>query len=47
MADLIVKKRMKRQGMRWTKEDANNILALRAKFFNKHSLRVNPIAQLI
>ena len=47
MAELIVKKRMKRQGMRWTKEGANNILALRAEFFNKHALRVNPIPQLI
>ena len=31
--DLLVKRRMKQQGMRWTREGANNLLALRARRF--------------
>lgn len=34
MADLLVKKRMKRQGMTWSKQGANAILALRSRIIN-------------
>lgn len=48
MADLVVKKRMKRQGMRWTQAGANNLLALRTRALNARaqriSSRINPVA---
>jgi hypothetical protein len=34
MADLVVKKCMKRQGMTWSRAGANNILALRSIHLN-------------
>lgn len=34
MADLVVKKPMKRQGMTWSRAGANNILALRSVYLN-------------
>lgn len=34
VADLVVKKRMKRQGMSWSRRGANNLLALRAHHIN-------------
>lgn len=47
VADMVVKKRMKRQGMSWTRRGANNILALRARCINdqrrKIDLSVIPI----
>ena len=44
MADLVVKKRMKRQGMRWSREGANNLLVLRAQYLNAQTqhLRASP-----
>lgn len=44
MADLVVKKRMKRQGMRWSRLGANNLLALRTRYLNAHTqhLRACP-----
>lgn len=46
MADIVVKKRMKRQGMSWSRPGANNILALRARYINEQQnnsdLRVLP-----
>lgn len=43
MADLVVKKRMKRQGMRWSQGGANNLLALRVRHLNAQaSLRSPP-----
>lgn len=48
MADLVVKKRMKRQGMRWSQAGANNLLALRTRYLNVQaslrSHRLNPSA---
>jgi hypothetical protein len=34
MADLVVGKRMKRQGMIWSRQGANNLLALRSQYLN-------------
>jgi len=44
MADLVVKKRMKRQGMRWSCQGANNLLALRTNYLNAQTqhLRASP-----
>ena len=44
MADLVVKKRMKRQGMRWSSHGANNLLALRTRYLNTQTqhLRSSP-----
>lgn len=46
MADLVVKKRMKRQGMRWSQAGANNLLALRTQYLNAQASqpphRTNP-----
>ncbi len=44
MADLVVKKRMKRQGMRWSCQGANNLLALRTRYLNAQTqhLRASP-----
>jgi hypothetical protein len=46
MADTVVKKRMKRQGMSWSRPGANNILALRTRYINeqhsKSDLTVSP-----
>mgnify|MGYP001583436663 FL=1 len=48
MADLVVKKRMKRQGMRWSQAGANNLLALRTRALNAQARRIpsrtNPVA---
>jgi len=48
MADLVVKKRMKRQGMRWSQAGANNLLALRTRVLNAQvrgiPSRMNPVA---
>ncbi len=41
VADLVVKKRMKRQGMSWSRRGANNILALRARHINEQRNRVD------
>jgi len=41
MADLVVKKRMKRQGMSWSPKGANNILALRTRYINDHHSRIS------
>lgn len=40
MADLVVKKRMKRQGMTWSRSGANNILTLRAHTINQNFQRI-------
>lgn len=37
LVDVIVKKRMKRQGMRWSTKGANAILALRSQWVNNNS----------
>jgi hypothetical protein len=48
MADLVVKKRMKRQGMTWSKAGANNILVLRSIHLNnlekKRNRSVRPLS---
>lgn len=41
MADLVVKKRMKRQGMSWSQKGANNILALRTRHINDDHSRIS------
>ncbi len=39
MADIVVGRRMKRRGMSWSKEGANNLLALRDRYLNEDSDR--------
>jgi hypothetical protein len=41
MADLVVKKRMKRQGMSWSRTGANNLLALRARYLNDQRRKID------
>ena len=36
IVDIVVKKRMKRQGMIWSRPGANNLLALRTSFINQY-----------
>ncbi len=36
IVDIVVKKRMKRQGMVWSRRGANNLLALRTSFINQY-----------
>lgn len=44
MADLVVKKRMKRQGMRWSTRGANNLLALRSWTINENYRKMSLAA---
>jgi hypothetical protein len=39
VADLLVKKRMKRQGMTWSRRGANAMLALRSRYLNQRAKR--------